>query len=123
MIPRAATTRWLWWSLWGCALLLLALEALDAWQRSAPLPVWLIKLLPLAVVLPAVLRDRLSSVIWVCLVSLLYFVVAVQRVFAEPGSPRAVLELVAVIGLFLAGMFYTRFRARELRRDIPEDTA
>jgi len=120
---RGATTRWLWWSLWGCALLLLALEALDAWQRAAPLPVWLIKILPLAVVLPGVLRDSLNSVIWVCFVSLLYFLVAVQRVFAEPASPRAVLELVAVVGLFLAGMFYTRYRARELRRGAPEDKA
>jgi uncharacterized membrane protein len=64
-----------------------------------------------------VVRDRMRAVIWVSFVTLLYFLFAVQRVFAEPDSVRAIVELVAVIGLFNSSMFYVRYRARELRQD------
>lgn len=123
MTPRGPASRALWWLLWGCALTLLLTEAVDAWLRAAPAVVWLLKLGPLLVLLPWVWRDRLRSVIWVCFVCLLYFVPAVQRVFAEPQSPRALLELLAVTVLFIAGMLYVRRRAAELRRDPQEASA
>ena len=107
----------------NCALTLLLTEAVDAWLRAAPAVVWLLKLGPLLVLLPWVWRDRLRSVIWVCFVCLLYFVPAVQRVFAEPQSPRALLELLAVTVLFIAGMLSVRRRAAELRRDPQEASA
>jgi hypothetical protein len=47
---------------------------------------------------------------WLSFVTLMYFVAAVQRIFAEPGSARAQVELLAVIALFLATMFYVRMR-------------
>lgn len=113
--PRGSLTRWLWSGLWFGLLLLATTLLIDGFRRAVPLPVWGLWFLPLLVILPGLLRDRLRSVVWLCFVTLLYFVAAVQRLFAEPGSERALAELCAVILLFVCAMFYIRQRARELR--------
>ena len=105
----------LWLALWVSIAVLIGAMAIDAWQRRAPALFWLLLFLPLAVLLPGIIRDRLRSVAWLSFLTLLYFVAAVQRIFAEPGSPRAIVELLAVISLFLASMFYIRQRGPELR--------
>lgn len=110
----AANGRMLWYALWLSFFALVALEVLDAWQRSVPMLLWILWLLPLGILLPGLLRGRLRTVTWLAFVSLLYFVLAVLRLFAEPESTRAQLELVAVIGLFTCSMFYVRVRGREL---------
>jgi len=112
---RGRSAQALWVALWGSLLLLFAAMAVDGWNRGVPTAVWVVWYLPLLVLIPGVLRDRLRSVAWVSFVTLMYFVVDVQRLFAEPGSARAQLELLAVIGLFMASMFYVRQRGRELR--------
>lgn len=112
---RGASSLWIWRGLWLALVLLLGVLALDAWRRSVPPVVLAIWFLPLLMLLPGLLRDRLRSVAWLSFVTLLYFVAAVQRLFAEPGSARALLELLAVVALFLCSMFYIRRRARELR--------
>ena len=123
MSARGTLTTWLWWCFWLAAAVLLGCEALDAWRREAPLLVWVLKLGPLLVVLPGALRDQLRGMIWVSFVCLLYFLLAVQRIFAEPQSLRALIELCAVVTLFLCAMFYVRYRARELRSRSPEEPA
>ena len=78
--------------------------------------------LPILILLPGVLKDRLRTVAWLCFVSLLYFLIAVPRSFAEPGNLRTLLELVSVIGLFVSTMFYLRFRGRALRAEADAQT-
>lgn len=114
-VPRQGRSLLCWALLWCSLLALLFTQTLDAWQRSAPPVVWIFWFLPLLVLLPGLLRDRLRSVAWLSFVSLMYFIWAVLRVFAEPDSARAVIELCVVIVLFLSSMFYVRERARELR--------
>jgi uncharacterized membrane protein len=106
--------------LWVSVAVLLACEVLDALRRDVPAVVWVIKLAPLLAVLPGALRDGMRAMVWLSFVSLLYFLFAVQRIFAEPASPRALLELLAVILTFVASMLYVRFRARERRAAIGE---
>ena len=120
---RSAATLWL--ALWVSIAVLFGAMAIDAWQRGAPPLVWLFWFLPLGVLLPGILRDRLRSVAWLSFLTLLYFVVAVQRIFAEPDSVRAIVQLVAVIALFMASMFYIRQRGPELRAasDAPQGEA
>lgn len=120
--PRGASTRSLWIGLWVSLLLVAAAMIVDGVQRSVPLPVWVLWFLPLLILVPGMLRDRLRSFVWLSFVTLLYFVAAVQRIFAEPGSARAQLELAAVIVLFLCAMFYIRQRARELRGPATDST-
>jgi len=94
---------------------LLLQQCLDAWTGSAPWFIWLLKLLPLVLFLPGMLRDRLRSYIWLCFVCLGYFLVLVQRAFARPDSPLVMSGLLAVVILFTSAMLYVRWRARELR--------
>ncbi len=100
---------WVGWTV------LLAQQLVDAWQQQLPWIIWLGKLVPLLIFLPGLLRDRLRTYIWLCFVCLLYFMALVERLFAVPGSPLAAVGTTAVVTLFIAGMMYVRWRARELR--------
>ena len=106
---RAAQLTWLSWSV------LLLQQVADAWWYQAPWIIWLFKLLPLLLFLPGMLRGNLRSFIWLCFVSLGYFMVLVERLFAQPDSLLAGIGMVAVVILFTAAMLHVRWRARELR--------
>ena len=82
---------------------------------AMPAIIWFGKLFPLLLFLPGMLRDRLRSFIWLCFMSLMYFVAQVERVFAQPGDPAAIIGLSAVVILFCSAMMYVRWRARELK--------
>ena len=122
MIRRGRLAWRLWMGLWLSLAVLLGAQGVYAWQRAAPVVVWLCLFLPLLVLLPGLYRDRLRSVVWLSFVSLMYFLWSVLRVFAQPDSLRAQVELLAVVVLFLCAMFYIRQRARELRAvsEMPE---
>ena len=101
--------------LWASYALLLGQQVLDALIYQAPWIIWLAKLLPLLMFLPGMRADRPRSFIWLCFVCLGYFLVLVQRIFAQPDSLLVVSGLTAVVVLFVAAMLYVRWRARELR--------
>ena len=63
----------------------------------------------------------MRSFAWLTFIVLLYFIMAVLRLFAEPESIRAQLELVAVVMLFCCAMFYIRERGRELQQSAEEN--
>lgn len=113
--PRGRASSWLWLAVWTSLLTLGVTMAIDGVGRAVPVVVWLLWYVPIAVFIPGMLRDRLRSMAWLSFVTLMYFVAAVQRIFAEPASPRAQVELLAVIALFMATMFYVRVRGPELR--------
>ena len=95
--------------------LFLIQQGVDAWVQGAPWIVWVVKLAPLLLFLPGMLKDNLRSFIWLCFVCLLYFIVLVQRLFVVQGDTLAIVGTVAVVTLFTAAMLYVRWRARELR--------
>ncbi len=84
-------------------------------MTAAPWVVWVGLLAPLLLFLPGLLRDNLRSYIWLCFVSLLYFMRLVVALFADAGDVLAIVGMVAVVSLFCSAMFYVRWRARELR--------
>lgn len=100
---------------WLCYWALLLQQALDAWMHGAPWFIWVLKLLPLLLFLPGMRRDNLRSYIWLCFICLGYFLILVQRIFAQPDNLLVIVGLVAVVVLFIAAMLYVRWRARELR--------
>jgi uncharacterized membrane protein len=112
----AARLTWLSWSA------LLLQQAADAWSHQAPWFIWVLKLLPLLLFLPGMLKDNLRSFIWLCFVCLGYFLILVQRIFAQPDNVLVIVGLVAVVVLFIAAMLYVRWRARELRTSGPPGT-
>lgn len=117
-VARNGFSRWTWWLVWFSWGLLLAQQVLDLFQFQPPWIIWLGKLLPLLLFLPGMLRDRLRSFIWLCFVSLLYFITLVERLFATPHAVLPWLGMVAVVTLFCSAMFYVRWRARELQASV-----
>ena len=105
----AARLTWLSWAA------LLLQQSADAWVHQAPWFIWVVKVLPLLLFLPGMRKDNLRSYIWLCFVCLGYFMILVQRIFAQPDSLLVISGLVAVVLLFIAAMMYVRWRARELR--------
>lgn len=114
-VRREGATALAWWVTWLAWSALLLQQLVDVWQSGMPWIFWLVKLVPLLMFLPGMLRDRLRSFIWLCFVSLLYFIALVERVFAVPGGLLGWSGLVAVCVLFCSGMLYVRWRARSLR--------
>ncbi|MFK8042068.1 DUF2069 domain-containing protein [Congregibacter sp.] len=112
---RGSVVLRIWLGTWLGLMLLLGTQLLDAWQRSVPAALLFFWFTPLLILIPGMLRDHLRSYTWLAFVSLLYFVFATLRLFAEPDSLRAQAELGAVILLFLCSMFYVRQRSRELQ--------
>lgn len=106
---RARVTTWLaYWTL-------LLQQAADAFASGAPWFIWLVKILPLLLFLRGMLKDNLRSFIWVCFVCLGYFMLLVQRLFADPLNPLSLIGMLAVVLLFVAAMLYVRWRAPEKR--------
>lgn len=97
---------------WG---LLLLVQVLDSWVTQVPWIIVMGKILPLLIFLPGIIRDNLRSYLWLCFVSLLYFLVLVERLFAQPDNILAILGMIAVVTLFICAMLYVRWRARELK--------
>jgi uncharacterized membrane protein len=105
----AGRLTWLSW------LTLLLQQVADAWTNQAPWFIWVLKLLPLLIFLPGMRKDNLRSYIWLCFVCLGYFIILVQRIFAQPDSLLVLCGLFSVVVLFIAAMLYVRWRAQELR--------
>ena len=105
----AGRLTWLSW------LTLLLQQVADAWTNQAPWFIWVLKLLPLLIFLPGMRKDNLRSYIWLCFVCLGYFIILVQRIFAQPDSLLVLCGLFSVVILFIAAMLYVRWRAQELR--------
>jgi len=113
---RAVLVVWLSWSV------LLLQQALDAWMHQVPWIIWMGKLVPLLLFLPGMLRDNLRSFIWLCFICLMYFIVLVERLFAQPGSSLAMIGMTAVVALFVAAMMYVRWRGPELRASVEQSS-
>lgn len=113
MNVSAGAARRVTWLAW---LVLVVQQSADAWRSQAPWVVWVAVLLPLLLFVPGMLRDKLRSYIWLCFVSLLYFMRLVVVLFARPGDILAITGMVAVVLLFTGAMLYVRWRARELRK-------
>ena len=113
-LPRCSRTRLArTLALFSLFVLLLA-QALDSAQREAPWVIWMLRLAPLLVFLPGVLRDRTRSYVWLCFVSLLVFVTLVERLFGDVRDTVAWVAMLAVVSYFNAGMMYVRWRSQEL---------
>lgn len=112
-----STPRWkiasvVTWLSWG---VLFLQQGYDSWASAAPGFIWAVKLVPLLLFLPGMWRDNLRSFIWLCFVSLGYFLVLVQRAFVESADMGVWVGLTAVVALFIAAMLYVRWRAQALR--------
>lgn len=106
---KAHVLTWLAWAV------LLLTQLADAWVHHMPAIIVFGKLVPLLIFLPGMVRENLRSYVWLCFVSLLYFIALVERLFAQPDSLLATAGMIAVVSLFISSMLFVRWRARELK--------
>ncbi len=114
MSRRSGLSQGLWLSMWVLWIALAGQQVVDVARFDAPWPVWLLRVVPLLLFMPSVLRGSLRAVIWLCFVLLFYFISAVELLFAQPDDVIAVVGVSAVVGVFITAAFYIRTRGREL---------
>lgn len=99
---------------WGGLIVLCLLwEVWLAPSTYAPAALWtLIKLLPLAVLVPGLLGDRYRPYVIACLVALLYFSEGVMLAWSDDGLVRAfaLAEVALVLAFFVPAALYVRRR-------------
>ncbi len=102
----------------SCALLvaLYAIKTLLLWPKSLDtrLVIFVLQVLPFAVLLPGMLQNRWRTYAWLCFVVLLYFMNAVLALFSPQRQSVDWLVLVAVVGVFMGAMMFIRWRRVEL---------
>ena len=102
---------------WVSLASLAILQLLESFLQPTPTLIWIMRVLPLLIFLPGIFADNLRTYIWVCFVSLLYFVTLVLRLFADPFNIVAILGMISVVTLFIAAMLYVRWRAQEIKEE------
>lgn len=78
-----------------------------------PWIVWVGRLGPLLLFAQGLFKRRPRSIIWLCFVSLMYFIAGVERLFATPSDWLAWLAMDAIVSIFIAGMLYVRWQSRD----------
>ncbi len=100
-------------------LLVVAWLALVVYQSAIivvygePWILWVGRLGPLLLFAYGLVRRQPRSIVWLCFVSLLYFVAGVERLFASPSDWSAWLAMDAIVSMFVAGMLYVRWQSRD----------
>lgn len=85
-------------------------------EGSSVLFILLVKLIPLLIILPGLIRDRLRAHIWLCFIILFYFTQSVVETFLSLGSVMDLLITSLTVLLFLASMLYIKWE-RKLGRE------
>jgi uncharacterized membrane protein len=70
----------------------------------------LVKLVPLVVFSPGLLRGNYKTCLWLCFVLLLYFTVNITRLFEPNPGVLDFAETVFLVMLFISAMMYARWR-------------
>ncbi len=100
---------------------LILTQLLDSWVRQPPLTIWVLRVLPLLIFIPGLVRDAVRTYIWLCFVILLYFVTVVLRLFYDPADPVAWVAMASIVVFFNTAMLYARWRSQELRAGAAPD--
>jgi len=75
-----------------------------------------VKLIPLLIVLPGLLLNRLRAYIWLCFIVLFYFTQSVVEAFLSLGAQIDLVITLVSIGLFISAMWHVK---KERARGLP----
>ncbi len=81
--------------------------------RQGGIVIWLIRTLPLLVFLPWLIRRNHRSMVWLCFLLIMYFLVAVPNAMSPIGVWINHVEAWLVAILFSSSMMYSRWLQRE----------
>jgi uncharacterized membrane protein len=110
----------------GCVVGLIVLGLVwELWLARTGSGTLALKVLPLLVPLPGLLRNRMYTYRWVSLMVWLYFTEGVVRATSDrgPGVPFAVVEILLCLMLFAACAAHVRWRLRQSKDHPMEPTA
>jgi uncharacterized membrane protein len=83
-------------------------------DRPPNVTMWGVYSLPMLLFVPAILKNALRGIAWMCFLLLGYFIAAVQGVAICPSAGVG-FELAMIIVLFVAAMLAIRFQGRSQR--------
>ncbi|KZY49851.1 hypothetical protein A3732_22365, partial [Oleiphilus sp. HI0050] len=78
-------------------------------EGSSPWVVVSVKLSPLLIILPGLIKDSLRSYTWLCFIVLFYFTQAVVEAFLSQGAGLDLVITLLTVNIFLSAMFYIKW--------------
>jgi len=78
---------------------------------SSPMVILPIKLMPLLILLPGLLKDHLRTYIWMCFIVLFYFTQSVVETFLSSGAVIDYFITALTVIIFLSAMFYIKWES------------
>jgi uncharacterized membrane protein len=114
---------------WRLLLICVAMElivlTLTTWWlhqegRQPSLTIWLVRIVPLLVFVPGMLKRNLRSLAWLCFVVLMYFMIAVTEAMSPLRLWINYVEVVLSVAIFLTAMMTIRWQAQAKRQQLAE---
>jgi uncharacterized membrane protein len=88
--------------------------------RQPSLTIWLVRIVPLLVFVPGMLKRNLRSLAWLCFVVLMYFMIAVTEAMSPLRLWINYVEVVLSVAIFLTAMMTIRWQAQAKRQQLAE---
>ena len=107
------------WASYVLMLLMMIITSLPGQipDGSSVLIILTVKLVPLLILLPGLIQDRLRSHIWLCFIILFYFTQSVVESFLSQAALGDLFITLLTVTIFLSSMFYIKWE-RALGRNI-----
>ena len=116
-IVQSADRALKWTLVANFALLTATLSLFAYWNtvrsEGFALVVFIVQALPLALLLPSLIKKVYRAYSWLCFVTLIYFIFAVQRVFLSNSQVSDYIFLTMTVCLFLTSMMASRWLQRQ----------
>ncbi len=99
------------WTSYLLLILMMIITSLPSYlpDGSSPWVIASVKLVPLLIVLPGLLKDSLRAYTWLCFIVLFYFTQAVVEAFLSQGASLDLLITLLTVSIFLSAMFYIKW--------------
>ncbi len=111
LLTKSRYARNLTWASYVLLLLCMVITSLPSMlpEGRSWLPILAVKLIPLLIVLPGMLRQHLRPYIWLCFIVLFYFTQSVVETFLSKGAGLDLIITVLTILLFIAAMLHVKW--------------
>jgi len=108
---KSHVVRNLSWISYSLLLLLMVVTSLPAFlpENSSVTVILVVKLLPLLIVLPGMLKDKLRPYIWLCFIVLFYFTQSVVETFLSKGGGLDLIITILTVVLFISAMMHVKW--------------
>ena len=106
----------------SCSALILVYSINNLLAEKFSISLWLLQVLPLAAMLPGLIKSHPRSYQWICFLILLYFIQGVLESFTAAGHIQGLVEIFFCMLLFCAAVFYIHRRQKIQQQDNNQTT-